>query len=126
MATGTELEVGVRVVNQDAAPTRQKIKLSINDNYCLISPVQLAQTVDHVFSVQRQSFHVSAQEPVLCPVVSPVPFVLNVRGQSQKKDGSHSLKVKTEINFVKSAFSLDHCVFAPIIQMSTMLSMLSW
>ena len=77
--------------------------------------MQLAQPVDHVFSVQRQSFHVSAQEPVLCPVVSPVPFVLNVRGQSQKKDGSPSLKVKTEINFVKSAFSLDHCVFAPIV-----------
>ena len=55
----------------------------------------LARPVDHVFSVQRQSFHVFAQQPVLCPVVSPVPFVLNVRGQSQKKDGSH--KRKTEV-----------------------------
>ena len=53
------------------------------------------------------------QQPVLCPVVSPVPLVLSERGQSQKKDGSPSSRMKTEINFVKSAFSVDHCVFAP-------------
>ena len=52
----------------------------------------------------------------MCPVVSPVPFVLNVRGQSQKKDGSPSSRVKTEINFVKSGFSVDHCVCAPKVQ----------
>ena len=67
----------------------------------------MAQPVDCVLSVQRQKFHVPAQQPVLCPVVSPVPFVLKVRGQSQKKDGSPSSRVKTEINFVKSVF---YCV----------------
>ena len=112
LATGAELEVGVGVVNQDAAPARQKIQLSINDNYCLISPVPLARPVDHVFSVQRQSFHVSAQQPVLCPVVSPVPFVLNVRGQSQKKDGSPSLKVKTN-KFCEKCFFCRSLRFCP-------------
>ena len=57
----------------------------------------------------------SVQQPVFRPVVSPVPFVLSVRGQSQKKDGSPSSKVKQEINFVKDVFSVDHCVFAPIV-----------
>ena len=97
------------VVNQGAAPARPRIKLNINDNYCFISPVQIARPVDCVLNVQRQKVHVSAQ-PVLCPVASPVPFVVNVRGQSQKKDGSPSLK--SEINFVKSVFIVDHCVSA--------------
>ena len=64
---------------------------------------------------KRQNFHVTVQQPVLCPVVSPVPFVLNVRGQSQNKDGNPSLNLNTEINFVKSVFSVDHCVFAPTV-----------
>ena len=75
----------------------------------------MAQPVNCVSNVQRQNVHVSVQKPVLCLVVSPVPFVLNVRGRSQKKDGSPLLKVKTEINFVKSVFSVDHCVFAPTV-----------
>ena len=75
----------------------------------------MARPVSFVSDVQRQNFHVPVQQPVLCPVVSPVHFVLNVRGQSQKKDGSPSLNVNTEINFVKSVFSVDHCVFAPIV-----------
>ena len=50
----------------------------------------MARPVDCVLSVQRQKFHVAVQQPVLCPVVSPVPFVLNMREQSQKKDGSPS------------------------------------
>ena len=66
-----------------------------------------------VVNVKRQNFSVSVQQPVLCPVVSPVPFVLNVRGQSQKKDASPSSKMKAEINFVKSVFTVDHCVSAP-------------
>ena len=48
----------------------------------------MARQVSCVSDVQRQNFHVPVQQPVLCPVVSPVPFVLNMRGQSQKKDGS--------------------------------------
>ena len=103
------------MVNQDAAPARPKNILSINDNFCLLSPEPMARPVNFVSDVQRQNFHVSVQKPVLCPVVSPVPFVVNVRGQSQRKDGSPSLKVKTEINFVKSVFSVDHCVFAPTV-----------
>ena len=80
-----------------------------------MNPVPVARPVLHVLSVERQDVSVSVQQPVWCPVVSPVPFVLNVRGQSQKKDGSPSLKVNTEINFVRSAFSVHHCVFAPIV-----------
>ena len=68
-----------------------------------------------VLSVERQNFSVSVQQAVLCPVASPVPFVLSVRGQSQKKDTSPSLKMKQEIKFVKDAFSVDHCVFAPVV-----------
>ena len=64
----------------------------------------MARPVNCVSNVPGQNVHVSVQKPVLCPVVSPVPFVLNVRGQSQRKDGSPSLKVKAEINFVKSVF----------------------
>ena len=71
--------------------------------------------MENVTNVEGQNFSVSVQQPVLCPVVSPVPFVLNVRGQSQKKDGSPSSKVKQEINFVKGVFSVDHCVFATIV-----------
>ena len=109
LAVEEDLEVVAGVVSQDAAPARPKNILSINDNYCL--PELIAQPVNCVSNVQGQNFLVSVQKPVLCPVVSPVPFVLNVRGQSQKKDGSPSLK--TEINIVKSVFSVDHCVFAP-------------
>ena len=60
-----------------------------------------------VLNVERQNFSVSVQQAVLCPVASPVPFVLSVRGQSQKKDTSPSLKMKQEIKFVKDAF---YCV----------------
>ena len=70
----------------------------------------MARPVDCVLRVLGQNFHVR-QEPVLCPVASPVPSVLNVRGQPQKKGGSPSSKA--EIKFVKSVFSVDHCVFAP-------------
>ena len=115
MAAEGELEVAAGVVNQDAAPARPKNILGINDNYCLLSPEQMARPVNCVTNVPRQNFHVSVQNPVLCPVVSPIPFVVNVRVQSQRKDGSPSLKVKTEINFVKSVFSVDHCVFAPTV-----------
>ena len=75
----------------------------------------MARPVRCVSDVQRQNFQVPVQQPVLCPVVSPVPFVLNMRGQSQKKDQSPSLNVNTEIKFVKSVFSVDHCVFAPTV-----------
>ena len=72
----------------------------------------MARPVSCVSDVQRQNFHVLVQQPVLCPVASPVPFVLNVRGQPQKKGGSPSSNMSTEINFVKSVFSVDHCAFA--------------
>ena len=85
-------------------PAKEQSQYTVNDNYCLTSPVLVARPVDGVLSVQRQKFHVSVQQSVLCTVVSPVPFVLNVRGQSQKKDKSPSSRVKTEINFVKSVF----------------------
>ena len=35
----------------------------------------MARPVNYVSSAQRQKFHVPVQQPVLCPVVSPVPFV---------------------------------------------------
>ena len=101
------------MVSQDAAPVRSRIAIHINDNYCLLCPEPMARPVDCVLRVLRQNFHV-LQEPVLCPVASPVPSVLNVRGQPQKKGGSPLSRVKTEIKFVKSVFSVDHCVFAPI------------
>ena len=113
VAAEGDLEVAAGVVNQDAAPARPKNILAINDNYCLLSPEPMARPVNCVSNVQRQNFHVSVQKPVLCPVVSPVPFVLKVRGQSQKKDGSPSSKVKTEIIFVKSVFFCRSLCFCP-------------
>ena len=101
-------------VSPDAGPALLGIKGSINDNYCVLSPVAVARPSRSVLNVERQNFSVSVQQAVLCPVASPVPFVLSVRGQSQKKDGSPSLKMKQEIKFVKDAFSVDHCVFAPV------------
>ena len=115
LAAEVEQGVAAGMVNQDAAPARPRIIINTNDNYCLLSPEPMAWPVSFVSDVQRQNFHVSVQQPVLCPVVSPVLFVLNVRGQSQKKDESPSFKMNTEINFVKSAFSVDHCVFAPSV-----------
>ena len=126
LAIGVVLGVEAGVVNQDAAPALPRTNLNINDNYCFQSPVHMARPVDGVLSVQRQKVHVPVQQPVLCPVVRPVPFVLNVRGQSQKKDGSPSSKVKTEINFVKDVFSVDHCVCAPMFKVPSMLPMHSW
>ena len=108
-----ELGVVAGVVSQDAVPARSRITIHINDNYCLLSPEPMARPVDCVLRVLGQNFHV-LQEPVLCPVASPVPSVLNVRGQPQKKGGSPSSRVKAEIKFVKSVFSVDHYVFAPI------------
>ena len=74
----------------------------------------VARSKINVINVREQNFSVSVHQPVFCPVASPVPFVVNVRGQSQKKDTSPSSKVRQEIKFVKDAFSVDHCVFAPI------------
>ena len=110
-----EQEAEAEEVSPDAAPALLRIKGSINDNYCILSPVAVARPSKSVLNVERQNFSVSVQQAVLCPVASPVPFVLSVRGQSQKKDGSPSLKVKQEIKFVKDAFSVDHCVFAPVV-----------
>ena len=76
----------------------------------------VARSKINVINVIEQNFSVSVQQPVFCPVASPVPFVVNVRGQSQKKDTSPSSRVRQEIKFVKDAFSVDHCVFAPIAQ----------
>ena len=112
-AAGLEAEEGE--VSLDAAPALLRIKGSINDNSCLQNPVPVARSVKNVTNVKGRNFSVSVRQPVLCPVVSPVPFVLSVRGQSQKKDGSPSSKMKQEINFVKGVFSVDHCVFAPIV-----------
>ena len=110
-----EQEAEAEEVSPDAAPALLRIKGSINDNYCFLSPVAVARPSKSVSNVERQNFSVSVQQPVLCPVASPVPFVLSVRGQSQKKDRSPSSKVKQEIKFVKDAFSVDHRVFAPIV-----------
>ena len=74
----------------------------------------VARSKINVINVREQNFSVSVHQPVFCPVASPVPFVVNVRGQSQKKDTSPSSRVRQEIKFVKDAFSVDHCVFAPI------------
>ena len=99
---GGAAELEAEEVSPDAAPALLRNKGSINDNYCLTSPVPVARPVKGVINVKRQNFSVSIQQPVLCPVVSPVPFVLNVRGQLQKKDASPSSEMKPDINFVKS------------------------
>ena len=112
-AAGLEAEEGE--VSPVVAPALLEIRGSINDNYCVPNPVPVARPEKNVRSVRGQNFSVSVRQPVFCPVVSPVPFVLSVRGQSQKKDGSPSSKVKQEIKFVKDAFSVDHCVFAPVV-----------
>ena len=75
----------------------------------------MARSKINVINVREQNFSVSVQQPVFCPVASPVLFVVK-RGQSQKKDTSPSSRVRQEIKFVKDAFSVDHCVFAPIAQ----------
>ena len=110
-----EQEAEAGEVSPDAVPTLLGIRGSINDNYCVLSPVTVARPNKSVLNVERQNFSVSVQQAVLCPVASPVPFVLSVRGQSQKKDTSPSLKMKQEIKFVKDAFSVDHCIFAPVV-----------
>ena len=110
-----EQEAEAGEVNPDAVPALLGIQGSINDNYCVLSPVAVARPNRSVLNVERQNFSVSVQQAVLCPVASPVPFVLSVRGQSQKKDISPSLKMKQEIKFVKDAFSVDHCVFALVV-----------
>ena len=108
-----EQEAGV---SPDAAPALLRNKGSINDNYCSQSLVPVARPSKCVTSVERQNFSVSVQQPVLCPVVSPVPFVLNVRGQWQKKDGSPSSEMKTNKICEKCFFSVDHCVCVPNAQ----------
>ena len=85
---------------------------SINDNYCIVNPVSLARSVDYVQSVPNQDFSVTVQPPVSCPVVSPVPLVLNVRRQLQKKDRSASSTTKRNINSVNGASIVGQCVFA--------------
>ena len=110
-----EQEAEAGEVSPDAVPALLGIRGSINDNYCVLSPVAVARPNKSVLNVERENFSVSVQQAVLCPVVSHVPFVLSVRGQSQKKDTSPSLKMKQEIKFVKDAFSVDHCVFAPVV-----------
>ena len=91
-----------------------KKKHSTNDNYCILNPVPVTRSANCVLNVPRQDFSVTVQPPVLCPVVSPVHSVLNVRRQSQKKDISPS-KSKREINPVKGVSIVDHCVFAQTV-----------
>ena len=110
-----ELEVEAEEVSPDAAPTLLRKQHSSNDNYCIVNPVPVAWSVDSVLKVQRQDFSVTVQPPVLCPVVSPVRSVLNVRKLSQKKDISPSSKSKREINSVKGVSIVGHCVFAQIV-----------
>ena len=112
LATGVDLEVEAGAVNQDAAPTLSRNNHSINDNYCLRSPVPVARPMDGALNVLRQNFSVSVQQPVLCPVVTSVHFVLNVRGQSQKKDGSPSSRVKTN-KFCEKCFLCRTLRFCP-------------
>ena len=102
LESSAELESEVEEVSPDGAHALLRNRGSINDIYCLTSLAPVNQPVRGVINVKRQNL--SVQEPVLCPVVSPVPFVLNVRGQSQKKDANPS----SEINFVKSVFTVYH------------------
>ena len=87
---GGAVELEAEEVSPDAAPALLRKQHSTNDNYCIVNPVPVAWPVDYVLNVQRQDFSVTVQPPVLCPVVSPVRSVLNVRGQLQKKDISPS------------------------------------
>ena len=105
-----ELEVEAEEVSPDAAPARLRKQHSTNNNYCIVNPVPVARPVDYVLNVQRQDFSVTVQLPVLCPVVSPVCSVINVRGQTAKE--SPSSKSEREINSVKGVSIVDHCVFA--------------
>ena len=98
------------MVNQDAAPARPEITISINDNYCLISPEPKARPIS-VSDVQRQNFHVLVQH-VLCPVVSPVHFATNSLRQPQKKGLRPHVERKVQIKSVNCVSFVDHCVSA--------------
>ena len=70
-------------VSPDAATALLRKQHSINDNYCILKPVPVAQSKDCVLSVQRQDFSVTVHPRAFFPVVSPVLFVQE--RQSQKK-----------------------------------------
>ena len=108
LVVGADPEDEVGEVSSDAAPTLLRKQHSINDNYCKVKPVPVARSVVGVPNVQRQNFSVTVHPHVLCPVVSPVPFVQE--RQSQKKDTSPSLKTKGKNKICVSI--VDHC-FCP-------------
>ena len=110
---GLEAEEGE--VSPVAAPALLGIKGSINDNYCVPNPVPVARSKINVINVIEQNFSVSVQQPVFCPVASPVPFVVNVRGQSQKKDTSPSSrnKICQRCFFCRSLRFCPHCSKCP-------------
>ena len=109
---GADPEDEAEEVSPDKAPDPLKRPHNINDNYCIVNPVPVAQSVSCVKSVSNQDFSVTVQVPVSCPVVSPVCSVINVQRPSQKKDIRPLSKTKREINSVKGASIVGHCVFA--------------
>ena len=109
LAIGVDLEVEAGEVNQDAAPARLRINHSINDNYCLASPVP----VDGVPGVQRQNFSVSVQQPVLCPVVTPVPFCLKCERAVTKERRKSLIKHENRNKFCEKYFFCRSLRFCP-------------
>ena len=107
-----EQEAEAGEVNPDVVPALLGIRGSINDNYCVPSPVAVARPNKSVLNVERQNFSVSTSCVMSC--CQSCTFCLKCE-RAVTKDTSPSLKMKQEIKLVKDAFSVDHCVFAPVV-----------
>ena len=87
------------------------VEVSTNDNYCVIDPVLVTQSLNVVPSVTETNKTVIAQTNVTCSVVSH--FATKSLRQPLKKGLSPPLRDKVEINSVKCVSFDDHCVSVP-------------
>ena len=101
--------VGAREVKPVAVPEAPKTNHSTNDNYCVMDPVPVTQSLNVVPSATKNNKNVIAQTNVTCSVVSHAHFATKSLKQPQKKGLSPPVRNKVEINFVKCVSFVDHC-----------------
>ena len=94
------------------APEAPKIKININDNYCLTEPVLANWTL---VGTTRTLDSLNFQTSVNYSVVSPVPFARKFVRQPQKKGLSPHVESKVQIKSVNCVSFVDHCVSVPSV-----------
>ena len=74
--------VGAEVVSLDGIPEAPRTTHSINDNYRVVDPVSVAQSLNVVEGIKNKNISVNAQVNVSCPVVTHVPSTISSKSKT--------------------------------------------